>query len=400
MSYTENSIFTANITMLDAFGNLKVSNPFTLFDAKQIHDNLPLHFDDQETSGSGTSSTFVIADAKSVLAVANLTAGKRVRQSFRCLNYQPGKSQEIAITGNINDKESGITKQVGYFEDDNGIFFEASDDFYFGIRKNGVDRKIAIADWTFNGVAWADSGYTMDFTKVQIFIFDMEWLGVGSVRFGFQLDGLPVYAHAEHHANTTYTDVYMQSPNLPIRYSIENDGTGGISELDTICCVVKSAGGQQEAGQTRAIDRGTTSFSTGNNTSIHPLLSFRLRSGWEGATINTIKASIICTSNADFRWVLIVNPTIAGVDAVSWVTLSDAAIEYDISRTNVNTLSGGFQLISGYGNKASDIVTPATISTIRPGVAIDGTADEFILAVQNMSSINETYYASLVIQES
>jgi len=401
MSFTERFTFNASPAMVDAFGNLKVAEPFTLFDAKQVHSNLPLHFDDAEVSGSGTGSTYTQADAKTTLDVSNLTAGRRVRQSFRRFNYQPGKSQEIEITGNINSSgaTTGITKRIGYYDDDNGVFFEASDDFYFVVRKGASDRKIAIADWTFDGVDWGDSGYTMDFTKVQIFYFDMEWLGVGSTRFGFFLDGLPVIAHAEHHANTTYTDVYMQTPNLPVRYEIINDGTGAADDLDCICCTVKSIGGQQLVGQTRSIDRATTSYATGNNTSIHPLISFRLRSGWLGSTVNTVNASIICTTNADFRWLMLINPTVAGVDAAVWTTLTDSAIEYDVTRNNTNTLTAGTQIVSGYGNKASDIVTPTTTSTLKPGATIAGVADEFVLAVQNLSANNETYYAALTIQE-
>ncbi len=41
---------------VDAFARLRQSSAHTEFDAKALHDNLPLLFDDQEESGSGTSS--------------------------------------------------------------------------------------------------------------------------------------------------------------------------------------------------------------------------------------------------------------------------------------------------------------------------------------------------------
>ena len=41
---------------LDAFGRLRVSQPTTLFDSKQTQSNLPLFWDDQETSGTGTTN--------------------------------------------------------------------------------------------------------------------------------------------------------------------------------------------------------------------------------------------------------------------------------------------------------------------------------------------------------
>ena len=42
----------------DAFARLRISHPETLFDSKQIHNNAPLFFDDQQVSGTGTTSTW------------------------------------------------------------------------------------------------------------------------------------------------------------------------------------------------------------------------------------------------------------------------------------------------------------------------------------------------------
>lgn len=53
--------FDANSAIHDAFGRLRVGNPYTIFDSKQIVDKDPLRWDDQETSGSGTSSGAEIA---------------------------------------------------------------------------------------------------------------------------------------------------------------------------------------------------------------------------------------------------------------------------------------------------------------------------------------------------
>ena len=77
----------------DAFGRLRTSEPYTIFDSKQIFDNQPLFWDDQEESGSGTTSVHDADAARTRIGVANTTAGKRTRQTFMRFNYQPGKSQ-------------------------------------------------------------------------------------------------------------------------------------------------------------------------------------------------------------------------------------------------------------------------------------------------------------------
>lgn len=57
---------------LDAFKRLKISQPYTIFDSKQIFDdsdlantveNFPLFFDNKEVSGSGTSTLFNVNQA-------------------------------------------------------------------------------------------------------------------------------------------------------------------------------------------------------------------------------------------------------------------------------------------------------------------------------------------------
>ena len=138
--------------LVDAFNRLRVANPITLFDSKQIHDNKPLFWDDQEVSGSGTSSTYNTNQASSTIAVSNLTAGKRVRQTRQRFNYQPGKSQLVMFTGNAVSMDTGITKEVGYFDDNNGLFFRiTATDAAVVVRTNTsgspVDTVVPRSSW-------------------------------------------------------------------------------------------------------------------------------------------------------------------------------------------------------------------------------------------------------------
>jgi hypothetical protein len=65
---------------------------------------------------------------------------------------------------------------------------------------------------------------------------DFEWLGMGSVRVGFVIDGKFIVAHTFYNANDLST-VYMQTANLPIRYEIETAATlaAGTYTLQQIC---------------------------------------------------------------------------------------------------------------------------------------------------------------------
>ena len=77
----------------DSLLRLRVSNPVTLFDSKQTVDNQPIVWDDAQTAGGSTTSTYNTNQSSSTIAVSAGVAGTRVRQSKRRFNYQPGKSQ-------------------------------------------------------------------------------------------------------------------------------------------------------------------------------------------------------------------------------------------------------------------------------------------------------------------
>jgi len=391
-------------SQLDAFGRPIASAPFTVFDSKQVFNEgsaaLSLYYDDVEVSGGGTTSVYVPAESTTRLGTTLNTAGRRTRQTYRRFNYQPGKAQQAILTANLSGGVANNDKRLGYFDDNDGVFFELNGSgMSVVIRNSGVDTSIAEAAWTYEGELFSTRGYTMDYTKTQIFLMDFEWLGVGTVRFGFQIDGVVVWAHEEHHANVA-TTVYMRTPNLPIRYEIENDGTGAAATMDSICSTVISFGGQQVTGQTIGFSRGNSSFTTQTDNDVYPLISFRLRSGWEGTNAIPVSVSISSNTNPNFRWMLLRNPSVAGVDAASWVTTTQSGIEYDISRDNTNKLTGGYQIATGYGTNEAELISSSIVSTLLLGTSVAGTSDEFILAVQNVfGSQAEAYLASVNWQE-
>ena len=84
----------------DAFGRLRVSNPLTLFDSKQLWDSLPLLWDDQETSGTGTGTAHSGAAARTQLSVSADTAGvveQDLRNAIRLGSTIAGVRDEMVL---------------------------------------------------------------------------------------------------------------------------------------------------------------------------------------------------------------------------------------------------------------------------------------------------------------
>ncbi|MCK4501329.1 hypothetical protein KAU11_12585, partial [Candidatus Babeliales bacterium] len=314
--YALNSIMNLASGLGDAFGRLRTAEPLTLFDSKQIFDNQPLFWDDSETSGTGTTSTHNPDEAATTLSVSAATAGTRVRQTFQRFNYQPGKSLFVAMTARMTTPENGLNVKIGYFDDNNGLFFEMNDLNMSVVRRTNVtgtpvNVPVLQSAWNMDPMdGTGPSKITIDPTKTQILFVDMEWLGVGTARMGFFVDGIAYYCHAFHNANSL-DQVYMSTPNLPIRYEITNDGTSGAASIKQICSTVISEGGQQKTGVLRHKDSGLISgLSTGT---VYALIGIRLKSGYIGMNALIENISAIATSQNDkCHWELRFNPTVAG----------------------------------------------------------------------------------------
>lgn len=388
----------------DAFYRSRVSEPFTVFDSKQLADKKPLLYDDQAISGTGTTSTHSIARASTTLGVSANTAGHRVRQTFRRFNYQAGKSQLVLLTGVFGPPVAGVTKRRGYFDGSNGLFFQQTGDAFGVVVRSSVtgtvvDTLVTQEDWNLDTLDGnGPSGITLDPTKTQIFFLDFEWLGVGRVRWGLFFGGKPYYVHETLNANVS-TAVYMSTPNLPIRTEIIADGSNtSAASIEEICSSVMSEGGVEETGTTAYIDRGITGYVTGNNQNLHPILSLRLKPAYFGTTIQPTELSMVCTSTSDFRWLLMINPVVAGTDQADWVPITNSALEYDISRDDTNTLSGGIVISGGLirGTSQSQNVPSSLKTRLNIGSSINGTPQELVLAYQRLGgSGNETVFGGL-----
>jgi hypothetical protein len=380
----------------DAFGRLRISNPDTLWDSKLNLDSAPHLWDDGQTSGSGTSSTFDKPNARQILRVSATTAGTRTRRTFRRFNYQPGKSQLVMMTFTLGTAATGITRRVGAFDNFNGLFLEQTvSAISFVIRKNGLTSEtFTQSNWNTDKLdGTGASGITLDLSLAQIMFFDYEWLGVGTVRFGFVIDGQFVIAHVAEHANVT-TSVYTSSPNLPLCYQLANDGTGAASTLSCICSTVISEGGWKETGYPRAVTRGVTPLTTLNNNNLYAVLGIRLSQSGSYATVYPTAAGMACTTNAALRFSLVVNPNIVGSGSVTWNSLPNSAVEYANTTTNVNIATGGTEIFCGY-NVAQAFQPINFVGFFGLGQALSGRTDELWLCGQRITGTAEDLLGAL-----
>lgn len=400
MSYFETTnIKAADSASVDAFGRLRTSTPLTIFDSKQCFDdpdlansveNFPLFFDNQEISGGSTTTAFDVNAAKTTLAVGATTAGRRVRQTKMRFNYQPGKSQLVLNTfvfSSVN--AAGITRRVGIYDDNNGLFFDDNGTNYGVVVRSyvtgsAVDTRVAQASWNVDPMdGTGPSGVILDWTKTQILVIDFEWLGVGRVRFGWNVGGTTYICHQFLNANSL-SNVYMSTPNLPLRAEIINSGAGAASSLGAICSSVISEGGIDDIGMVRSAGTNGTHLNADVENTVYAVLGMRLRSAYIGTTIKLIDFSLLeSTGSKELEWLLLLNPTVA--DTFTYTGQSQSAIEIAKGVT-ANTVTGGYCLGSGLFSSGSVNVSGGTSkdlsNAILLGSTIAGVVDSIVLCVR------------------
>lgn len=370
---------------IDAFGRMRVSSPFTMFDGALRYRDNPLKWDQQD---SGSASSTFLANESSVLMSVSGNGDSSIRQSKQVFSYQPGKSLLTMATFVMNTPTNGLKQRVGYFGAQNGVYFEADGTtLNLVIRKytsGSVDdttEKIPQSAWNvdrLNGEGGQNniSGLTLDVTKTQIWWTDVEWLGVGSVRCGFVINGQFIVCHIFHHANIL-DKVYMTTATLPVRYELSSTGPAGT--MKAICSTVISEGGYTNRSITRAIGTALTGKNL-SDTDYRPLVSIRIKAANIDSVIVPTNFDVYGLQQAAFVYRVIINPTLT--DA-SWTSAgNDSSVEYDISATG---LSGGTVINQGIfvgANKggAASVSSNEVDFANSLGRTIAGTSDIWCLA--------------------
>lgn len=383
-------------TGAEAFGRLRVSNPYTLFDSQNrfVKDN---QF--SEDLATGGTSTYNGNESSVDMAVTTSSGSKAVRQSLRCMPYQPGKGLLVMCTFVMNAKKAGLRQRAGYFNADNGVFLQLSGtgepEFILRTSTSGSPsdaRTVAQSAWNGDKLdGTGASGLTLDLTKAQILWMDFEWLGVGSVRCGFIIDGQYIVCHTFNNANDI-DKVYMTTAILPIRYEIENTGaTASSSTLTQICSTVISEGGYGQVVAPNTARRTTVKATIG--TTFLPLVSIRLKTGRTGAVVLPQVANVMPTSAGNYEVVLARLDDATSLTSASWVTTDFENVEYDVSATAVTIAEN--QIVDQFFITATNQSAGATAEAVgynfdtQIGATIGGTSQVYVLATRVLSGTGD-----------
>jgi len=352
------SVISGNITntnsmAIDAFGRQRVSSPLTLFDSSHRYRDNGLW---NTSAASGGAAVFSPNEGLVNLNV-NTTSGSQVlRETNKVFSYQPGKSLLVFNTFVMAPAQANLRQRVGYFGTDNGLYLQLNNSTLSFVERSLVTG--VVTESVVNQSAWnvdkldgtGPSGIVLDITKAQILFMDIEWLGEGTVRLGFVIDGNFILCHRFNHANYIVS-TYITTASLPLRYEITNTGvTASASTLKQVCSSVISEGGYELRGAQQAIGTPITAprtFAVAGT--YYPIAAIRLKTTALDAVVIMTAASILGIGNGkNYAWRIVQSSTVTGG---LWTTSgADSAVEYNLTGTSS---AGGRILAQGYINSSN-----------------------------------------------
>ena len=392
----------------DAFGRLRVSNPYTLYEFNSIIGK-QADIIDEDISGSGSTTAAIGA---SYIALNVSGEGYAIRQSHEYIMYQPGKSKLVYMTGVLQDPSgadmSGNTARIGCFDASMGFYIESSSGIVSVYKTNSVTDRIYRhqSEGPPDALYWDDpldgsgaSGVTVNFRRAQIFTFDFEWLGVGTVRCGIIIGGRIIYYYTFKHVNELVMP-YIPMAKLPLRYEIRGKAGAAPNEMRMICGTVMSEGGFSPIGKQFIVGDYTTGTTLSNTTYI-PLIALRLTNvfPYSRTTIKLKDLDIFnsSTGTSGGSWKILFNPTFTFSGTWGSPTSSLAEIAISTVLTPITDVSGGKEIYSGfYASRDYNQLTTSIdeiIASQSITVGLNGRSDTIVLVTNNLLGTSRVNYA-------
>lgn len=338
---------------LDAFSRLRVSNPQSLFSVQCQYNAGPLQMETGAT-GDGVAGAHS-ANTRMVTLETAAGTGTSFIQSYQYLPYQPGKSHLIFITGVLSAAVAGAVVDTGYFDAANGIIFRQNGtsglEFIRRTSTNGsvVNNTVTQANWNLDKLdGTGASGITFDAADAFILVIDLQFLGMGRIRIGFDIGGTVVYAHEFLNANVIAVP-YMQTATLPVQMLITATATAGKKNAYFKCASISSEGGlADDFAFSFATPEATETAASGARThllSVRPKTTFNSLANRQFFVLDSLE--LLVTGNHPILWELCIGATVA---SSTWadVNTTYSGYEYTSVRGSFTNLTNGIVIASGY----------------------------------------------------
>lgn len=241
---------------MDSFERLRVSDARMAFEYGfgALTPTLATTLWEVGTVGAGSTEALTTNLYGTNLTLPVTTAVGRWIQSYNHIRYAPGISTLFRATFNFNSIGTGIRSRIGMFTDQGTFPSTAGDGFFlendagsiavvrrYMTQGAGSEERVLQANWNIDKLNGSGaSGVTLNWAMAQHLVVEYQWLGVGTIRFGFECGTAgTVWCHEMVSVNAV-AESWCRTGSLPCRAETYNYATAAISSFTLInMCVIQ-----------------------------------------------------------------------------------------------------------------------------------------------------------------
>ena len=353
---------------LDAFGRLRTSECFTTFSyyPSLLTNNSSLDVDTWVTLEGGLGSATYHNDNYINMSVSS-TNDYVVRITKQPMEYQPGKSRLLYITGTIlgeNLNGDTLTTRLGLFNIDSSTPPAVTEGVYFqtdGTNLQWVETT-QLGTITVNQSSWnvdifdgnGPSGKTLTTSHLQVamlYVIDQEWLGVGRIRVGFVIDGVIYYAHLFNHSLSVQ---YTTTPRQRICYQINGTSISGTHTMRQMCATSISESGYFPLCPRVSVSTTSNGVSMDSQGTKYILLALKIQSQYTNGLIKLLGSTTSYSGNSGRTGLYEIqlhstNGSIGSINgSLSYSSISNSISKFAVGDGSQTISSDGFILSSGF----------------------------------------------------
>jgi hypothetical protein len=229
----------------DSWGRNKVIIDSSLFHGLFTFD-VPPQMWIEEVDGVEQAGNINFTSVDGRLKIQGAVGESRGLSSKRHPRYQPNRGHLYSTAMILPDVALDVVQEFGLFTPQSGYFFRVRNGILYAVRRtmlSGVIGEVAEAITVPDGI---------DLTKGNIFDIQIQWRGVGNIKFFINLKLVHIMG-----VLGTLDTVTAWNPALPIAFNVE-----GLATMYCGCVDIASEGGSKENRQRGNIDTGELTLAT------------------------------------------------------------------------------------------------------------------------------------------
>lgn len=380
---------------MDSFERARVSEPRIVFENTFGAQTPTLGTTIWEigTTGAGSSEALTTNLYATQLTQPTVAAAGRWIQSISHVRYAPGISTVLRFTFQTGILSAGSRHRLGMFTDSGTYPSTAGDGLYFEndaatlafVRRYatqgaaGAEERVLQSSWNLDKMNGTGiSGVTLNMSMAQHLVIEYQWLGVGTIRFGFETGSKGiVWAHEMQSVNAI-AESWSRTGTLPVRAEVYNTTGTAVNSLSLINCVVQQEGlvdnrGHRYFGATS----GATGKVGGTAVGLYPIMGIRQAS----TNALTLRAKVVPTSVS-------ISVVAAGTVGVTPIQVALLMLGTPNTGATYAVTTAGSAVVTDIAATAATAITGTPIwTTVIPNVVGTYTFDLSNMANDNMNQI-------------